>query len=126
MSSFKNKTVFITGASSGIGAALAREFALRGAKVGLVARRSDRIETIADEITGAGGKAAWAVGDVTKDGSLEKAAAKIRKSLGLLDAVVANAGFSVVGDVAELTLADFRRQLETNTFGVLRTIYATL
>lgn len=126
MSAFKNKTVFITGASSGIGAALAREFAKRGAKVGLVARRSDRIETIAGEIQTSGGKAAWAVGDVTKDGSLEKAASKIRKSLGRLDAVVANAGFSVVGDVAELKIEDFRRQLETNTFGVLRTVYATL
>ncbi len=122
----KNKTVLITGASSGIGAALAKELALQGAKVGLVARRSDRIKKLSEEIHASGGRAAWAEGDVTQDGSLEKAAAKIHKSFGTIDVVVANAGYSVVGDLAELSMDDYRRQFETNVFGVLRTIYATL
>src|SRR5262249_20880523 len=64
--------------------------------------------------------------DVTKDGDLERAAARTKKELGKIDVVVANAGFGVVGRFDKLTLADYRRQFETNVFGVLRTIYATL
>ena len=64
--------------------------------------------------------------DVTRDGELERAAAQTRDALGRIDVVVANAGFGVVGPVEDLSLDDYRRQLETNVFGVLRTIYATL
>src|SRR5206468_10243040 len=64
--------------------------------------------------------------DVTRDGDLERAADKARGALGKLDVVVANAGFGVTGKLETLTLDDYRRQLETNVFGVLRTIYATL
>ena len=64
--------------------------------------------------------------DVTRDGELEAAVARVRESFGGIDVVVANAGFGVVGPVERLQLDDFRRQFETNVFGVLRTIYATL
>ena len=64
--------------------------------------------------------------DVTRDGELERAVAQVRDALGRIDVVVANAGFGVVGRVDRLTIEDFRRQFETNVFGVLRTIYATL
>jgi short-subunit dehydrogenase len=64
--------------------------------------------------------------DVTRDGELERAAAQVRDALGRIDVVVANAGFGVVGRVDRLTIEDYRRQFETNVFGVLRTIYATL
>jgi len=64
--------------------------------------------------------------DVTRDGELERAAAQTRDAFGRIDVVVANAGFGVVGPVEDLSLDDYRRQLETNVFGVLRTIYATL
>ena len=64
--------------------------------------------------------------DVTRDGELERAAAQVRDAMGRIDVVVANAGFGVVGRVDRLTIEDYRRQFETNVFGVLRTIYATL
>jgi short-subunit dehydrogenase len=64
--------------------------------------------------------------DVARDGDLEWATARTRDALGRIDVVVANAGFGVVGPLQRLTLADYRRQFETNVFGVLRTIYATL
>jgi NAD(P)-dependent dehydrogenase (short-subunit alcohol dehydrogenase family) len=64
--------------------------------------------------------------DVTREGDLETAAARTRAELGRIDVVVANAGFGVVGPVERLRLDDFRRQFETNVFGVLRTLYATL
>jgi short-subunit dehydrogenase len=123
---FAGNAVFITGASSGIGAALAREFAGEGADVALAARRVDRLEALASEIGKTGRRAVVIACDVTRDGDLERAAGQARAALGKLDVVVANAGFGVTGKLETLSLDDYRRQLETNVFGVLRTVYATL
>lgn len=122
----KDKVVFITGASSGIGESLAREFARRGAHVALTARRVDKLEALAAELTAAGVRTLAIACDVTLDGDLEKAVAATREVLGPIDVVVANAGFGVAGRVDRIKLEDFRRQFETNVFGMLRTIYATL
>jgi short-subunit dehydrogenase len=116
----------VTGASSGIGAALAREFARQGADLVLLARRADRLAALGAEVEGAGRRALTLTADVTRDGDLERAVAAARAKYGRLDVVVANAGFGVVGPVEQLTLDDYRRQFETNVFGVLRTIHATL
>jgi short-subunit dehydrogenase len=116
----------ITGASSGIGAALAHEFARHGADLVLLARRADRLATLATELERAGRRALALTADVTVDGDLDKAVAQARAALGRLDVVVANAGFGVVGPVERLALDDYRRQFETNVFGVLRTVHATL
>jgi short-subunit dehydrogenase len=123
---FAGNAVFITGASSGIGAALAREFAREGADVALTARRVDRLEALAAEIGKTGRRAVALPCDVTRDGDLERAVDRARTALGKLDVVVANAGFGVSGTLERLSLDDYRRQFETNVFGVLRTIYATL
>jgi short-subunit dehydrogenase len=123
---FAGNVVFITGASSGIGAALAREFAREGADVALAARRLDRLEALAAEIGAMGRRAIVIPTDVTRDGDLERAVERTRTAFGKLDVVVANAGFGVSGPLERLSLDDYRRQFETNVFGVLRTIYATL
>jgi short-subunit dehydrogenase len=123
---FGGHAVFITGASSGIGAALAREFAHEGADVALAARRRERLQTLAAEIERGGRRALVIPCDVTRDGDLERAAALTRTAFGKLDVVVANAGFGVAGVLETLSLDDYRRQFETNVFGVLRTVYATL
>ncbi len=112
----------ITGASSGIGEALAREYAGRGARVALMARRKERIERIARELAGARAIPC----DVTDDASMEAAVAEAVRAFGGLDVVVANAGIGVTGPFESLTLEDYRRQFETNVFGVLRTLKATL
>ncbi|OLB07407.1 MAG: hypothetical protein AUH14_03590 [Candidatus Rokubacteria bacterium 13_2_20CM_69_15_1] len=92
----------------------------------LAARRVERLERLAAELR-AGGRRAFAVAcDVTVDGDLERAAARTREALGRIDVVVANAGFSVSGPLESLGLGDYRGQFETNVFGVLRTVYATL
>ncbi len=126
MRKLDDRVVFITGASVGIGAALARRCAAEGAAVALTARRADKLDAIAAEIRARGGKALALAADVTKDGELDAAAARTRAELGRIDVVIANAGFGVPGAFDELTIDDFRRQFETNIFGVLRTIYATL
>ena len=126
MGRFNIKTVLITGASSGIGAALAHEFVREGAAVALAARRTDRLESLAGQIRSRGGRAIAVTCDVTKDGDVERAVADTRAALGPVDIAVANAGFSVVGAFERLELEDHRRQFETNVFGVLRTAYGTL
>lgn len=126
MGTFTGRVVFITGASSGIGAALAREFARQGADLALAARRGERLDALAAELASAGRRALALPCDVTRDGDLERAVARTMADLGRLDVLVANAGFGLVGRLDALTLEDYRRQLETNVFGVLRTIYAGL
>ncbi len=126
MGAFDGKVALITGASSGIGAALARELARRGASLALLARREDRLAALADEIRGMGRGALAVACDVSRDGELERAAARTLAKLGRIDVAVANAGFGVAGRIERLTVEDFRRQYEVNVLGVLRTLYATL
>jgi short-subunit dehydrogenase len=126
MSDFSGQVAFITGASSGIGAGLTREFARRGADVGLAARRVERLESLAAELRGQGRKAVAVRCDVTRDGDVEAAVARVREAIGPVSVAVANAGFGVAGPVERLTLEDYRRQFETNVFGVLRTVHATV
>jgi short-subunit dehydrogenase len=125
MAKLNGKVAFITGASSGIGAAMAREFARRGADVVLLARRWERLEALALEVRARGRRALTVRCDVTVDGDLERAVDAAMEEFGRIDWVVANAGFGVAGAVHKVSLEDFRRQFETNIFGVLRTVYAT-
>jgi short-subunit dehydrogenase len=124
--SFAGRVVLITGASAGLGAALARQFAALGASLVLCARREDRLEALAGELRANGREALVCRCDVTRAEDLERAVAAAEQRFGRLDVVIANAGFGVVGRVESLTCADFRRQFETNVFGVLSTVYAAL
>jgi short-subunit dehydrogenase len=126
MSRFADRVVLVTGASSGIGAELAREFAREGADLVLTARRVPRLEALAAEIRTLGRRALVVACDVTQDGALERAVGQAIEAFGHLDVAVANAGFGVVGPFERLTLDDYRRQFETNVFGVLRTAGAAL
>src|SRR6516162_4605927 len=124
---FRNKAALITGASSGIGEELAWQLAQAGAMVTLAARRKALLVRLADRIVASGKRRpVSAECDVTTDGDLEKAVAETVRELGRLDVVFANAGFGVAGPLKQLSIADYRRQFETNVFGVLRTVYAAL
>lgn len=125
---FRDKSVLITGASSGIGEELARQLGQAGAKLMLAARRRDRLEKVAQGIAELGGHSRPLVVecDVTRDGDVERAVEEAVRGFGKLDVVFANAGFGVVAPLKRLTLQDYQRQFETNVFGVLRTIYAAL
>lgn len=122
---FQDKAVLITGASSGIGEELAWQLGQAGAKLTLAARRNSLLEKLAKRIADAGRPAPLVVQcDVTQDGSLQKAVEESVRHWGKLDVAIANAGFGVVGPLKRLSVEDYRRQFETNVFGVLRTIYA--
>src|SRR5215813_2842879 len=124
---FRDKVVLITGASSGIGEELALQLGRAGAKVTITARRKELLDSLAQKIATYGRVRALALAcDVTQDGALEAAVAESTRHWGRLDVVIADAGFGVVGPLRKLTVADYRRQLETNVFGVLRTVYAAL
>ncbi len=125
MGRLSGTVTFITGASSGIGAAVAREAARQGSDVVLTARRQERLAALATEIETMGQRAVVASCDVTRDGDMEAAVAKAKEAFGRIDHVIANAGFGVIGPFETLSMDDYRRQFETNVFGVLRTAMAT-
>jgi NAD(P)-dependent dehydrogenase (short-subunit alcohol dehydrogenase family) len=102
------KTILITGCSSGIGAALAREFGKRGHRVYATARRAESLAAL--EVEGIRGLAL----DVNDDSSIARALDIVSREAGHLDLLVNNAGFSQVGAVVDLTREDLRRQYETN------------
>jgi short-subunit dehydrogenase len=124
---YRGKSVLITGASSGIGEELALQLAQAGAKLTLAARRKEQLELLAQKITAQHHAAPLVVPcDVARDGDLELAVSESIRQHGKLDVVFANAGFGVVGAFKKLSVEDYRRQFETNVFGVLRTAYAAL
>ena len=122
----RDRVILLTGASSGIGAALAREFAARGAQLLLLARRTDRLDVLAKELDSRAQRVLVQACDVTIDGDNERAVAFALQRFGRIDIAIANAGFGVAGAFEKLTLDDYRRQFETNVFGVLRTARASL
>ena len=123
---FQGSSVFITGASSGIGEALARAFALEGARLALAARRLERLASGRQERIPAAAEVLAVPCDVTSRPSLDAAVAQTAEAFGGIDVAVANAGFGVTGFFQDLSTADFRRQFETNVFGLLDTVYALL
>src|SRR5437763_234196 len=124
---FRNKVVMVTGASSGIGQELAWQLGQAGAKLTLAARRKELLENLAQRIAATGKtKPLVTRCDVAQEGDLQTAVAETVRQWGKLDVAIANAGFGVVGPLKKLSLEDYRRQFETNVFGVLRTIYAAL
>lgn len=112
--------VFLTGASSGIGEALARHYARQGATVGLFARRADELARLASELSPAT-VATWA-GDVRDAGALARAGAEFTARFGTPDVVIANAGVSRGALTEEPSDLDvIRAVVETNVLGVVHT-----
>ena len=124
--SLKNKVVFITGASSGIGRALAYRYARAGANVILAGLDLDAISIIEKKLTEKFQKCLAVKCNVDFDNDLQEAVNTGIKEFGHIDIAIANAGFGLHGKLEELNINDYKKQFETNVFGVLRTIYATL
>ncbi len=116
----------VTGASSGIGRALALELAGRGYQVGLVARRRKALEDLAAEIKTHGGKAQVAAADVGDRQALHAAIQQIERALGPVDVIVANAGLGTPTRLAPLNVADVEDTFRVNVLGVVYSIEAVL
>lgn len=126
MTNTKENVVWITGASSGIGKAMAFEWARLGYKVVLSARRKELLEETALEIRNSGGEALVVPVDIMEEKSIEDAVQRIITTWGRLDIAVANAGFGVFGSIDKLTAKDWNRQLQGNVTGLALTVKYTL
>lgn len=119
--SLEGRIALITGASSGLGAHFARLYAAAGAAVVIGARRIDRVEALAGEIKGAGGRALAVALDVTDEASIIAAFDAAEAGLGVPDIVVANAGIVEPGRAIDLPAEAVRRLVDTNFNGVYLT-----
>ncbi len=113
------QAIVVTGATSGIGLAVARRAARAGACVFLIARGESDLKTLTEELQAAGARAAWAVADVADHDALKEAAEKCVRLFGGFDTWVNNAGVSIFGAIRETSLEDQRRLFETNYWGVV-------
>jgi NADP-dependent 3-hydroxy acid dehydrogenase YdfG len=111
------RTALVTGASSGLGAAIARALGAIGWSVALGARRMDPLQEVAEQVRAAGGTAFAHELDVSDSGSIETFVAASEQQLGPIDTVVSNAGTSTPGRLFELEEADLRREIDTNLLG---------
>ena len=120
------ETVLITGGTNGLGRATALLLAEQGYRVFAAGRSAERRAQL-EEYARQGGLPLETVEmDVTEDASVDRALAEVRASAGPVDVLINSAGIGVYAVVEELTLDDFRRQLETNFYGVLRVIQRVL
>jgi NADP-dependent 3-hydroxy acid dehydrogenase YdfG len=119
-------TALVTGASSGIGAATARQFAEHGASVALVARRRDRLEAVAADINKAGGTALVVEADITDRTQAEAGVQQVVERFGRLDILVNNAGLMLLGPVVGADIEEWDRMIAINIQGVLYTTRAAL
>ena len=117
------KTVLITGASSGIGEATVRELAENGAKLFIGARRTDRLETLADEL---GDAVAWQSLDVTDPDNFQAFVAAAQERFGSVDVLINNAGVMPLSPLAALKQDEWSRMIDVNIRGVLNGIAAVL
>ncbi|WP_299008844.1 SDR family oxidoreductase [uncultured Caulobacter sp.] len=121
-----DKVVLVTGASSGIGEGIARELAAAGAKVMLGARRTDRLDVLADELTAAGGDVRARALDVTDRASVEAFAEAARQAWGRVDVIVNNAGVMPLSPMASLKVDEWERMIDVNIKGVLYGVASVL
>lgn len=122
----KGKVALVTGASSGIGAATAKKLAAHGVKVGLAARRIDRLQALAAEIKEAGGEAIALQMDVTDQASVAEGVATLHETYGTIDIAFNNAGLMPISDIASLKVEEWHRMVDVNVKGLFNTVAAVL
>lgn len=125
-SKLNGTAALVTGASSGIGAATARQLAALGASVALVARRRDRLAALAAEIEEAGGTALVIEADITERAQAQAAVDRAVDRFGRLDVLVNNAGLMLLGPVVGADPEEWDRMIAVNVRGLLHTTHAAL
>lgn len=126
LKSWKEKVVFITGASSGIGRALAVELGGRGAAVGLLARRADALRELVKEVEQTGGRAIALPADVREASAVRAAADELRARFGHVDVLVANAGIATTGHITDVRGEDVAEVMSINVVGAANSVAAVL
>jgi NADP-dependent 3-hydroxy acid dehydrogenase YdfG len=126
MTSLQGTVALVTGASSGIGAAVAIALAEQGAAVAVIARRRDRLNGVAEAITGRGGEVLIVEADVTSRKEIEDAVGTTVAHFGRLDIVVANAGVMLLGPAVGAPIQEWERMVDLNVSGLLYTAHACL
>jgi NADP-dependent 3-hydroxy acid dehydrogenase YdfG len=126
LSNTKDKVVIITGASSGIGEATAKELASKGAKLVLAARREDRLQQLQKDIEKTGGKAIYKVTDVTSHEQMEELAQYALQEFEKIDVLVNNAGVMPHSFLFKKRIEDWNKMIDVNIKGVLYGIAAVL
>ena len=116
----------VTGASSGIGEATARVLAGRGAAVALMARRTDRLQQLAEQIAQDDGRALVVGGDVTDRAEAREAVDRTVSELGRLDTLVNNAGVMLLGPAADAPLEEWEHMVSLNLMGLLYVTHAAI
>jgi short-subunit dehydrogenase len=123
---WKERVVLITGASSGIGRALAVELGRRGARLGLTARREAELLSVAEEVRRAGGEALALPADVRDPEAIRSAAESVREKWGRVDVLVANAGMSTTTAGTSLDAGEASDVISINVLGVVNSVAAVL
>lgn len=126
MSALEGRVVAVTGASEGIGEAIALALAEAGARVALGARREDRLRELAARIEAAGGEAEPIAVDVADEEQARAFVAAARERFGRLDALVNNAGIMYLGPIDGAPTEEWRRMIDVNVYGVLYCTHAAL
>jgi short-subunit dehydrogenase len=121
-----NKTVLITGASSGIGKGLALEIAARGGRLALLARREDVLSEIVEEIKAQNGTAMAVTADVRDSKAVRAAADRVRAELGPIDVLIANAGIGTTKPASQLDPEQVAEVIDINVLGAVNSVAAVL
>jgi NADP-dependent 3-hydroxy acid dehydrogenase YdfG len=114
MGKLDGKVALITGASAGIGLAIARRFLAEGADVAVVARRGERLAAFADEARQAGRRCAVIVGDAREETTARQAVQATLDALGQIDLLVNNAGMGIYAPLVETSADDYDQMMDTN------------
>lgn len=124
---WKDKVVFLTGASSGIGEALAIEIAKRGATLGLLARREEMLKTLAEKCESLGAKARIFAADVVDAEAVQKSADALREEFGRIDILIANAGIGGNNrETRDLEPDAVKKVIDINLIGAVNSVHAVL
>jgi len=126
MFDLNKRRVLITGASSGIGSALARELANHGCRLFLVARRLERLEALARDLDTTGVEVGYAWCDVADESSVRQAARQLEEQFGGVDVVILNAGIGGRFDVRNFRAADVEQVIKVNYLGAVYWLEHTL
>jgi NAD(P)-dependent dehydrogenase (short-subunit alcohol dehydrogenase family) len=119
---FKDKVVVITGASSGIGLALAYEFAALGASIAMGARTEEKLKTVANTLAARGTRAIYTATDVTREEDCKRLIERTVEAFGRIDVLICNAGISMRALFDDVDLSVLRRLMDVNFWG---TVYCT-